>query len=128
MPTCTVTAPPTITGSTAVTATLTVESTAPATSASQDHSRSIFFAGGGLTLASLFCFFAVPRAWRQGKVLIFLFLLTAVSGFLAGCGGSGASSTGTGIAGTTPGAYVITVTGTSGGTTESTPVSVTIGN
>jgi hypothetical protein len=61
-------------------------------------------------------------------VLIFLFLLTAVSGFLAGCGGSGASSTGTGIAGTTPGAYVITVTGTSGGTTESTPVSVTIGN
>lgn len=127
LPACTVTAPPAITGSTAVTATLTVESTAAATSALASQSRSIFVTGGSLTLASLF-FFAVPRAWRKRKALLLLLLLTAVSGFFAGCGGSSSTSSGTGVTGTTPGAYVITVTGTSGTTTASTPVSVTIAN
>ena len=127
LPTCAVTAPPAITGATAVTATLTVETTAPATSALAGHSRSIFVGGGGLTLASLF-FFVVPRAWRKRKMLLLLLHLTAVSGFFAGCGGSSSTSSGTGVTGTTPGSYVITVTGTSGSTTESTPVNVTIGN
>jgi hypothetical protein len=54
---------------------------------------------------------------------ILIFLLIFIGGFVA-CGGGGSS--GGGNPGTTPGAYTLTVTGTSGSTTAKGAVTLTV--
>jgi ABC-type glycerol-3-phosphate transport system substrate-binding protein len=47
-------------------------------------------------------------------------------GTLASCGGSSGGGGGTPTAGTTPGTYTVTVTGTSGSITQSTVLTLTV--
>jgi hypothetical protein len=108
-PVCQLPASVTISGTAPTTATLTVTTTAPASTAALVP---ILFAGGGTTLAMVL-FFGVParrRAWRT--LLGALAAVFVVSGI--GCGTavhpSTQSGNGTATPGTTPGAYVVTIT------------------
>lgn len=110
-----------ITGSTAGTATLTI-STIPSTSSALAYSKrpgTPWYATGGAVLASLLLF-GIParrRSWRS--TLEMLTLLVALTASVTGCSGVA-------IAGTSAGAYTITVTGTSGSTTETGTVNLTV--
>ena len=111
------------------TANLTITTTGPTTAALRDpaaEQTSERMAGCG-ALASLL----LSLCFRRGKAIrlvslgIFLVLIT---GALSGCnggGGSGSSSS-TASGGTTAGSYVVTVTGTSGSTTSTVTVPVTV--
>jgi len=83
-----------------------------------------WYAAGGATLACLLLF-GIParrRSWRT--MLGMVMLLAAISSVVLGCGGGGGG--GGGNTGTTPGSYVITVTGTSGADTETGTVALTV--
>jgi trimeric autotransporter adhesin len=123
-PTCTIFTPVTISGTTAVTATMTISTTASSTSALEAPLRK-FFLGGGATLAMLF-FFGVParrRAWRTAlSAVAILFVAGAI-----GCGGGGGGTKT--IQGTTAGTYTVTVTGADAATgkvTSNVAVTVTV--
>jgi hypothetical protein len=126
VPTCSVTAPAAISGTTPVTATLTIGTTAISSAAVHDPLRRTFSVGGGVVMAALF-FFGMPVRRRRLKTLLGLLLFAAVAGAGIGCS-SVANNTPTTPAnpGTTPGTYTVTVTGTSGATTANTAVSVTV--
>ena len=125
-PTCTVTSPPSVTGVTPVSATLTFESTAPSTTASARSIKQLF--GGGIALACLLLTFPT-RQKRLRPLLLVIFAIggLTVCGAIAGCGsGSSAAPTSPGITGTPAGTYTVTITGTSGSLTETTTVNVTL--
>ena len=113
------------------TSTLTVSSTA-ATS-SMNRQKNLFWpsTGGGAVLAVL-VFFWIPKRRRSWLAMVgLLVVFVSVAGL--GCGGGGGSgssgsggSGGSGSSGTTTGAYVVTVTGTSGSITQTTTVNVTV--
>jgi hypothetical protein len=84
-----------------------------------------WWTAGGLTLAGLL-FFGIPtgkQRWR--KILGIITLFFAVVGGALGCGGGGMGGGG-GNPGTTPGTYVITITGTSGNMTQTGTVALTV--
>jgi hypothetical protein len=113
-----------VTGSSAVPTTLTVNTIAPTTTTSRNESRKLFWpSAGGATLA-LLLFFGLPRARRNWLAMLGLLVLFVSFGAL-GCGGGGGGHTTT-TGGTTPGSYSVTVTGTSGTTVQSTTVTVTV--
>jgi hypothetical protein len=114
MPTCSLNpASVSISGTTAQTSTLRVNTTA-ASSAENQMKKSFWPATGGTALA-LILLFCVPR--RRRNWLAMLLLLTLFVPFGAvGCGISGRVGGG-GNAGTTPGTYTVTITGTSGSLT-----------
>ncbi len=127
-PSCSVPASVTVTGSTAATATLTINS-AP-TSAALHAPRNGSSAGsplhrlledsGGVALASVLLL-AIParrRSWRSILMVLLAFGALGILGIM-GCGGTSTS-------GTSPGTYTVTVTGTSGGVSANTTVAVTI--
>lgn len=123
------TSPVSITGSTAGTAMLTVSTTAATTAslAQPARSNSGWYSAGGLALASLLLWIRPSRRRRWRTMLgLALFFVALTNGLLA-CGGGGSTSTGgSGITGTTPGNYTITVTGTSGTLTATTTISLTV--
>jgi hypothetical protein len=129
------TTPAAVTGSTAGTATLTVSTIAPITAAALTPKRpgSEWYAAGSAALAFLLFVGNMRRrtSWRTLTGMLVL-LGMVVSGVLAcGNGGSGSGGGGggggfTGIAGTTPGSYTVTVTGTSGTITATGTVTVTV--
>jgi hypothetical protein len=98
----------------AQTSTLTVNTTAP--SSAENQNRSLFWPAGGATFAFVLLFVG-PRK-RKDRVavigLLFLFMSTGLVACGGGGIGSGGGGGGRGNTGTTPGAYTITVTGTSG--------------
>ena len=118
-PACSVSQPPAITGTQAVTATLTL-STSPAPSVALRHSVSGL--GGGTALAALFLLF-VPRrrAWRA---LLGMFLLGAFLVGVSGCTALGGKAASQSHGGTTTGEYTVTVTGTSGSIQAATTIDV----
>lgn len=124
-PTCTVTSPVTITGTTAQTSTLTITSVeTTGGSATGVPPLTKFFLGGGATLAMLFLF-GMParrRAWRSAlSVMAILFVAGAI-----GCGGSSGTKT---VQGTTAGTYTATVTAADAATgkvTASVAVTITV--
>ncbi len=124
--TCGIPASIALSGTAAQTATLTVYTTA-ATSAALVYPKRPgvpWYAAGGATLACLLLF-GIParrRSWRT--MLGMVALLAAISSVVLGCGGGGGG--GGGNTGTTPGSYVITVTGTSGTDTETGTVALTV--
>ncbi len=123
VPTCSATAPGAISGS-AVTATVTVTTTAASTSSLAHPFPTLFTLGGGSALAALLLF-GLPARRRKWQTLFGLLLLVGFAGLGIGCGG-GPTSNGTPKPGTTAGSYTVTVTGTSGETTASTTVKVTV--
>jgi hypothetical protein len=136
-PTCSVAAPPAITGITGVSATLTVNTTAAsswsnatgyaATAFPNQHNRMLAL-GGGSALAA-FPFFGLPLRRRRTKTLLGLLLLGAFAAIVMGCGGTQKAAnpvTTPADPGTTAGSYMVTVTGSSGTLTASTNVAVTV--
>jgi hypothetical protein len=103
------------------TATLTIKTTA-ASRDRHDAPLSPLF-GGGAVMAGVFLFGipAVRRRWNVVLALIMVAFLMAAMG----CGGS-KSSGGGGGGGTPAGNYTVTVTATSGSTTHTTNISVTV--
>ena len=128
------TSPVSITGSTAQTATLTISTTAATSGALVYPVRpgSRWYASGGTALACIlpFCVPMRRRGWRA--VFGVLALLFALAGGMLACGGGGGSGGGGGggggggISGTTSGAYTITVTATSGSTSATSTVALTV--
>jgi hypothetical protein len=144
LPTCSVAAPPAITGTAAVTATLTVNTTAASSSSNatgqaatafpNQHNR-VLALGEGSALAA-FLFFGLPSRRRRRQALLSLLLLGAFATIVMGCGGAQKAAnpvtTPTNPVatpanpGTTVGSYMVTVTGSSGALTASTTVAVTV--
>jgi trimeric autotransporter adhesin len=143
-PTCSVAAPPAITGTTAVTATLTVNTTAASSSSNatgytatafRNQRNRMLALGGGSSLAA-FLFFGLPLGRRRTKTLLSLLLLGAFGAIVTGCGGgqkaaNPVTTPANPVAtpanpGTTVGSYMVTVTGSSGALTASTTVAVTV--
>lgn len=129
-PTCAISSPVTISGTTAGTATLTIATTAPTTSTAVAPLGK-FFLGGGATLAMLF-FFGVPARRRAWRTTLGVMALSAMAVLFAtgaiGCGSSGGGG-GKTIPGTTAGAYTATVSAADAATgkiTATTTVSITV--
>jgi hypothetical protein len=143
-PTCSVAAPPAITGTTAVSATLTVNTAAASSSSNatgqaatafrNQHNRMFALGGGGALVA--FLFFGLPLRRPRTKTLLSLLLLGAFAASVMGCGGAQKAAnpvttpdnpvTTPDNPGTTVGSYMVTVTGSSGALTASTTVAVTV--
>jgi hypothetical protein len=109
----------TISGTTTQTSMLTV-TTMAATSAENRTKRLFWPSAGGTALAVVF-FFGIPR--RRNWLAMLGLLVFCVSLGAMGCGGS---SSGGGNSGTTPGMYTVVVAGTSGTTTETATVTLTV--
>jgi hypothetical protein len=130
------TTPVSISGTSAGIATLTISTTA-ATSGTLLYPKRHgvpWYAAGGATL-TCFLLFGVPaRRRRWQSMLGMVVLLVLVAGGAVACGGGGGGGGGGGSgggggggnSGTTAGAYTITVTGTSGSTTASGIVTLTV--
>ena len=120
-PTCSVPSSVTIANNAATTATVTVSTSTGSAALSTDTPlHRLLFGGSGVALGALLLF-GIParrRSWRMMLVALFAVgLLGAV-----GCG----SSSNSGNGGTSTGSYTLTITGTSGSTTVSTPISVVV--
>jgi hypothetical protein len=137
LPTCSVTAPPAITGTAAVAATLTVNTTAASSSSSATgqaatafrsrHNPMLALGGGGALVA--FLFFGLPSRRCRTKTLLSLLLLGAFASIVMGCGGAQEAAnpvTTPANPGTTVGSYTVAVTGSSGALNASTTVAVTV--
>jgi len=129
------TTPAAVTGSTAGTATLTVSTIAPITAAAMTPKRpgSEWYAAGSAALAFLLFVGSMRRRTGWLRLTGMLVLLGMVTSGVLACGNGGSGSGGggggggfTGIAGTTPGSYTVTVTGTSGTITATGTVTVTV--
>ncbi len=129
-PTCSVTNPPAIVGTAAVTATLTVNTTAASTTADSHRAirnqqpRSVAVAGSTIALASLLLF-GFPIRQRRSLTWFGWLLITILSGATMGCGGTKPAAP-PANPGTTPGAYTVTITGSSGSIMATTAVTVTV--
>jgi len=117
------TSPVSING-TAGTATLTISTTAATSGALRYPARPgvRWFTAGGTTLAFVLIFGIPVRGRSKRTRLGLLVFLAILAGGLLACGGGG----GTNNPGTTPGAYTVTVTGTSGSTTATGAVTLTV--
>jgi len=113
--------PTAISGTQAVTSTLTINTTASQTSANFSPVAKL---GGGFAFAVL-AFFVLPRRRRTWQALLSLLVFVAFVAGASGCGGANSIQTKT-IPGTTAGAYTVTVTGASGSLTANTAVVVTV--
>jgi hypothetical protein len=130
-PTCSITAPPAITGGTSVTATLTVSTTAATAAAygqpvarAQHPSRGLAIGGSVIAITSLL-WFGFPIRRQRTITRLGMVLISTLIGAASGCGGGKATAL-PANPGTTPGAYVVTVTGTSGSIVATTVVTVTV--
>jgi len=137
LPTCSVAAPPAITGTAAVTATLTVNTPAASSSSNaigqaaaafrNQHNRVLVVGGDGALVT--FLFFGLSSRRGRTKTLLSLLLLGAFATIVMGCGGAQKAAnpvTTPANPGTTFGSYIATVTGSSGALTASTTVAVTV--
>ena len=118
---------PVIAGTSAVTSTLTFFTVAPSSTAASATAGSVppWSAVGGVTFACIFLVGIPARRRRWHSILGLLVLLVAVPGGVISCGGDGGGGGG-GNLGTVPGAYAITVSGTSGAFTETGTVALTV--
>jgi N-acetylneuraminic acid mutarotase len=127
-PTCSLSpAALTITGTAAVTSTLTIATTASTSTLNhpfQNPFQRILAPVSGIVFACI-CFLGSPgRRTHRGWLIVLLF--AAASVVMSGCSSSPGSSGGSG--GTTVGNYAVTVTGISGSIIQTTSVSLTVGN
>jgi uncharacterized repeat protein (TIGR03803 family) len=123
------TSPVSIAGPSGGTATLTITTTA-ATNGALEYPRrrpAVGLFAASATGLALILLIAIPARLRSrhNRLGILIFLLIFIGGFIA-CGGGGSSGHGPGNPGTTPGAYTVTVTGTSGSTNAEGTVTLTV--
>ena len=129
------TSPVSIAGTTAGTATLTINTTAP-TSATLVHPKVPgvpWYAVGGATLACIL-WLGIPATRRRWQTMLgMLAIVVALAGGFIACSSGGGGGTGgggggggTSNPGTTAGSYTITVTGTSGAVTETGTVTLSV--
>ena len=124
------TTPVSITGTSAGTATLTVTTTGSisgggCTAMNEGQRGFPWYAGGGAVLACLFLCGIPARRRRLRAMLGMLMLLVALAGGVLACG-SGGRTCPVVPAGTTPGTYTVTVTGTSGTETATGTFTLTV--
>jgi hypothetical protein len=117
-----------ISGSSASTTTLTIGTLAATSSASPYTTRhsTPWIAGGGTAVACILLI-GVPtqrRNWR--KMLALLLLFIPIAGAMTACSGSATGTGSQGMPGTTAGAYIITVSGTSGTLTQTSTINLTV--
>jgi hypothetical protein len=132
-PVCSVTQPAAITGTEAVTATLTVNTTAASASLDPAGNNVTPYitrnrAGsvrGGMILSALLLF-GVPVRRSRWKTLFMLLPIAVASAMAVGCGGGANANKANAIPGTTPGNYTVTVMGIAGATMATTSVTVTL--
>jgi N-acetylneuraminic acid mutarotase len=129
------TSPVSIATSAGGTATLTISTTLGGTlpcTAAQSQGPSLPWAVGGGAVLACVLLFGIPmqsRRWRN--LLGLLLLLAALAGGVTSCGGvatKGYVCPTAVVAGTTPGSYTITVTGTSGAITSTGTVTLNVVN
>jgi N-acetylneuraminic acid mutarotase len=126
------TTPAGITGAAAGTATLTITTKASSTTQCSAENRMRqgipWYSGGGAVLACVLLIGIPARRRNWLTMLGMLVLLVALAGGAMACGGGGGGTTctPTTTAGTMPGIYTITITGTSGSTTSTGTVSLTV--
>jgi sugar lactone lactonase YvrE len=136
-PTCSAPATVMVSGTTAQTATLMVSTTAPTTAANQHLRMPWQGAAKGATGAALACVALLFVPWRRrtwlatGRSWLALLAWLALFAAMAGMGCGGGSATGGGGGGqtnpgTTAGTYTVTITGVSGGMTETGTVALTV--
>jgi hypothetical protein len=116
----------TISGSSAQTSTLTIYTTG---ATALNRPMKLFWPSAGGTVLTLVFFFGIPAKRRSWLALLgMLVLIVAAAGIGCGGGGGSGSSGGGGSSnpGTTPGSYIITVTGTSGAIMATGSVSLTV--
>jgi hypothetical protein len=130
-PTCSVASPPAITGNAAVTATLTISTTAASPAAyrdpatrTQDPPR-VAAIGGSAVAMALLLLFGFPIRQRRTMTQLGLLLIAIFIGAAIGCGGKNAA-TPAANPGTTPGTYIVRVIGSSGSIMATTAVTVTV--
>lgn len=122
--------PVSITDASAVTVTLTITTTAP-TNAALEHSArpGVRWHTGGMTPAFGLIFgigICIPvRGCTRRRRLVPLFFVLILASGLFSCGGGGGNS-GNSNPGTTPGAYVVTVTGTSDSITATSTITLSV--
>jgi hypothetical protein len=122
-PTCSISAPAATSGTAAVTAKLTINTTASSTAALHNPFMRIFAFGNGATLAALL-FFCLPLRRRKWQTLLGLLVLSAIAAASIGCASNKAIDWPSG--GTSVGSYIVTVTGVSGSTTVIAAVDLTV--
>jgi subtilase family serine protease len=126
------TSPVSITGANPGTATLTVSTTAPTTAGLLQPKRpgGRWYTPGGAALACILLFGIPARRRRWLTMFGMLGLLLILTGGVLACGGGGSSNGGGGggthIPGTTPGAYAVTLTCTSGSTVATGTLTVNV--
>jgi trimeric autotransporter adhesin len=131
-PSCSASAPVTISGTAPVTATLTISTTAASASVVHDPLRRTVPVGGGMALAAVLFFGVPPERRRKLKTLLALLLFAFVAGTDIGCGSVAKSPTPPPVnnppanPGTTPGDYVVGVRAISGAITANTTFNVTV--
>jgi hypothetical protein len=123
LPTCLLTQPSPISGTGAVTATLTINTTAASTAALHNPIDGLFKFGGGGALVALLLF-GLPDRRRKWQSLLGLLLLLVIAYSAMGCGGT--ASPPAQNTGTTAGNYVVSVTGTSGTAQATTTITVAV--
>jgi hypothetical protein len=123
-PTCSVPATVTVTNENPQNATLTVATTAA--SAMNDPMRRLWPGAGGAVLACVLLLFVPLRRRSWLALMAWVALFAAMAGM--GCGGStgGGGGGGQKDPGTTAGTYTVTITGVSGGMTETGTVALTV--
>jgi trimeric autotransporter adhesin len=125
--TCAVPTQAAVTGTGAITATLTVYTTGVTASAPTGYVAKAgkplqrLIAIGGAVMSALF-FFPIPAPRRRWKTFLSLIIFAFIGGAVVGCGGK--ANMAPANPGTALGTYTVTVTGTSGATVQSTAVSV----
>jgi hypothetical protein len=127
-PTCAFATPSTISVNAETTATLVVNTTAASSAAFHKPLEQILVVAGSITMAA-FLLPVLPIRWRW-QTLLSLLMLATIAG-AAGCSAINGrvvapTSSGAANSGTTAGNYLVAVTGTSGATTATTAVSVTV--
>jgi hypothetical protein len=127
-PTCAFATPSTISVNAETTATLVVNTTAASAARFHNPLQPFFVAAGSITMAALL-FPVLPVRWRW-QTRLSLLVLATIAG-VTGCGAINSrviapTSLGTANPGTAAGNYIVAVTGTSGATTATTAVSVTV--
>jgi len=110
LPTCSIVSPVNISSDfSGASSVLTINTTAPSSAASASPLRNLFFPGGGVALGLLLFLFVPAR--RRSRTLLLAILAAVAFSASFGCGGGSSGPIQNQGGGTTPGAYIVTITG-----------------